>query len=320
MASALPGQRTVRSTLPSSPSIVAATIIDGDDLGHVVTFNSGEALAVAATVALIAIVGTIPYIALQLKAVSSSLSTILTHVATSTGTEQPVLGDIAMVVALSMAAFAVLFGTRHIDATEHQDGLMLAIAAESLVKLFAFLAVGVFVTYWMFDGPFDLFSQAMERADTAAVLTRDSQFGSLTAMTLLSFVAIVMLPRQFHVTVVENNSEADIRRAAWLFPAYLVLINLFVIPIAMAGLLTFPAGKVDSDMFVLALPLIAKSDTLTLLAFVGGLSAATAMVIVEAVALAIMISNDLVMPLVLKRRGHLISGRGDVGEIGRAHV
>ena len=248
----------------------------------------GKSQAVAATVALIAIVGTIPYIALQLKAVSSSLSTILTHVATSTGTEQPVLGDIAMVVALSMAAFAVLFGTRHIDATEHQDGLMLAIAAESLVKLFAFLAVGVFVTYWMFDGPFDLFSQAMERADTAAVLTRDSQFGSLTAMTLLSFVAIVMLPRQFHVTVVENNSEADIRRAAWLFPAYLVLINLFVIPIAMAGLLTFPAGKVDSDMFVLALPLIAKSDTLTLLAFVGGLSAATAMVIVEAVALAIM--------------------------------
>lgn len=275
----------------------------------------GKGQAVAATVALIAIVGTIPYIALQLKAVSSSLSTILTHVATSTGTEQPVLGDIAMVVALSMAAFAVLFGTRHIDATEHQDGLMLAIAAESLVKLFAFLAVGVFVTYWMFDGPFDLFSQAMERADTAAVLTRDSQFGSLTAMTLLSFVAIVLLPRQFHVTVVENNSESEIKRAAWLFPIYLVLINLFVIPIAMAGLLTFPAGKMDSDMFVLALPLIAKSDVFTLIAFIGGLSAATAMVIVETVALAIMVSNDIVMPMVLKRRGHLIGTRGDAGEL-----
>ncbi|HWI19232.1 MAG TPA: sodium:solute symporter, partial [Vicinamibacterales bacterium] len=275
----------------------------------------GKGQAVAATVALIAIVGTIPYIALQLKAVSSSLSTILTHVATSTGTEQPVLGDIAMVVALSMAAFAVLFGTRHIDATEHQDGLMLAVAAESLVKLFAFLAVGVFVTYWMFDGPYDLFSQAMERADTAAVLTRDSQFGSLTAMTLLSFVAIVMLPRQFHVTVVENNSESEIKRAAWLFPIYLVLINLFVIPIAMAGLLTFPAGKIDSDMFVLALPLIAKSDVFTLIAFIGGLSAATAMVIVETVALAIMVSNDIVMPMVLKRRGHLVGTRGDAGEL-----
>ena len=275
----------------------------------------GKGQAVAATVALIAIVGTIPYIALQLKAVSSSLSTILAHVATDTGMAQPVLGDIAMFVALSMAAFAVLFGTRHIDATEHQDGLMLAVAAESLVKLFAFLAVGVFVTFWMFDGPFDLFSQAMERADTAAVLTRDSQFGSLIAMTLLSFVAIVLLPRQFHVTVVENNSESDIKRAAWLFPIYLVLINLFVIPIAMAGMLTFPAGKIDSDMFVLALPLVAKSETFTLIAFVGGLSAATAMVIVETVALAIMVSNDIVMPMVLKRRGHLISGRGDAGEL-----
>src|SRR5207237_935726 len=132
---------------------------------------------------------------------------------------------------------------------EHQDGLMLAIAAESIVKLFAFLAVGVFVTFWMFDGPVALFSQAMERADTAAVLTRESQLGSLIAMTLLSFVAIVLLPRQFHVTVVENNSESEIKRAAWLFPVYLVLINLFVIPIAMAGMLTFPAGKVDSDMF-----------------------------------------------------------------------
>ncbi len=275
----------------------------------------GKGQAVAATVALITIVGTIPYIALQLKAVSSSLSTILAHVAAETGTVQPLLGDIALFVALSMAAFAVLFGTRHIDATEHQDGLMLAIAAESIVKLFAFLAVGAFVTFWMFDGPVALFSQAMEQANTSAVLTREPQIATLTAMTLLSFVAIVLLPRQFHVTVVENNSEREIKRAAWLFPVYLVLINLFVLPIAMAGLLAFPAGGVDSDMFVLALPLIAKSDTFTLIAFIGGLSAATAMVIVETVALAIMVSNDIVMPLVLKRREALIASSGDVGQM-----
>jgi Na+/proline symporter/signal transduction histidine kinase len=275
----------------------------------------GKGQAVAATVALIAIVGTIPYIALQLKAVSSSLGTILAHVAQDTGTSQPMLGDIALFVALSMAAFAVLFGTRHIDATEHQDGLMLAIAAESLVKLFAFLAVGVFVTFWMFDGPMALFRQALEHPTTAAVLNRESQLSSLVAMTLLSTVAIVLLPRQFHVTVVENNSESEIRRAAWLFPLYLVLINLFVLPIAMAGLITFPAGGVDSDMYVLALPLSARSDVLTLLAFVGGLSAATAMVIVETVALAIMVSNDLVVPWALKRREAMITGSGHVGEL-----
>src|SRR6187200_2555906 len=190
----------------------------------------GKGQAVAATVALIAIVGTVPYIALQLKAVSSSLETILAHLSQG-GAGPQLFGDIALFVAISMAIFAILFGTRHIDATEHQDGLMLAIATESIIKLVAFLAVGIFVTFWMFDGPTALFSQAMERPDTAAVLTREPPFATLVAMTLLSFVAILMLPRQFHVTVVENNSEAEIKRAAWLFPLYLVIINLFVLPI-----------------------------------------------------------------------------------------
>src|SRR5437763_10971970 len=137
----------------------------------------------------------------------------------------------------------------------------------------------------------------------------------LITMTLLSTVAIVLVPRQFHVTVVENRSEAEIRRAAWLFPLYLVLINLFVIPIAVAGLITFPRGMVDSDMYVLALPLRAGSEMLALVAFVGGLSAATAMVIVETVALAIMASNDIVVPLVLRRREAILSSQKDVGAI-----
>jgi Na+/proline symporter/signal transduction histidine kinase/CheY-like chemotaxis protein len=273
----------------------------------------GKAQAVAATVALIAIIGTIPYIALQLKAVSSSLTTILVHIGPASGAVQPVLGDIALYVAVAMAIFAVLFGTRHIDATEHQDGLMLAIATESLVKLVAFVAVGIFVTFWMFDGPLALFAQALERPEAAAAITREPVLGTLLAMTLLSVFAIVLLPRQFHVTVVENNNEDEIRRASWLFPLYLVLINLFVVPIALAGLLTFTPRQVDSDMFVLALPLSAHSDLLTIAAFIGGLSAATAMVIVESVALAIMVSNDILMPLVLQRREALITRRENVG-------
>jgi Na+/proline symporter/signal transduction histidine kinase/CheY-like chemotaxis protein len=273
----------------------------------------GKSQAVAATVALIAIVGTIPYIALQLKAVSFSLETILAHVAPGGGTSQ--LGDIALFVALSMAAFAVLFGTRHIDATEHQDGLMLAIATESIVKLFAFLAVGIFVTFWMFDGPAALIEAARQHPQSAGIFAHEPRIDTLIATTLLSFVAIILLPRQFHVAVVENNNEAEIKRAAWLFPLYLVLINLFVLPIALAGLISFPAGTVDSDMFVLALPLLHGSNMLTLAAFIGGLSAATAMVIVETVALSIMVSNDIVMPLVLKRRETLISGRDNVGSL-----
>jgi Na+/proline symporter/CheY-like chemotaxis protein len=275
----------------------------------------GKQQAVAATVALIAIVGTIPYIALQLKAVSASVGTILHHSAVDSMIGTPLIGDVPLFVALLMAAFAILFGTRHIDATEHQDGLMLAIATESIVKLAAFLAVGVFVTWWMFDGAADLFGQAMARPDTAALFTHVPSFASLLAMTMLSFVAIVLLPRQFHVTVVENHSESEVRRASWLFPVYLVLINLFVIPIALAGLLTFQSGGVDGDMYVLALPLSANSAFFTVAAFVGGLSAATAMVIVECVALAIMVSNDLIVPLVLQQRAALITGRADVGAL-----
>jgi Na+/proline symporter/signal transduction histidine kinase/CheY-like chemotaxis protein len=274
----------------------------------------GKSQAVAATVALIAIVGTVPYIALQLKAVSFSLETIIAHIMPNEAA-RPLLGDMALFVALSMAVFAVLFGTRHIDATEHQDGLILAVATESIVKLVTFLAVGIFVTFWMFDGPMALFGKAMQSLPAASVLTREPAAGTWIASTLLSFIAILLLPRQFHVAVVENNDEREIKRARWMFPIYLVLINLFVVPIAIAGLLTFPAGNVDGDMFVLALPLSAGSNVFTILAFVGGLSAATAMVIVESVALAIMVSNDIVIPWVLQRRQTLIEGSEDVGAL-----
>ncbi|MBO0753365.1 MAG: sodium:solute symporter, partial [Bradyrhizobiaceae bacterium] len=260
----------------------------------------GKHQGVAATVALIAIVGTVPYIALQLKALSSSLSTIAAPIPGWAGQAQPMLGDPPLLVAVSLAAFAVLFGTRHNDATEHQHGLMLAVAVESIVKLFAFLAVGVFVTFVMFPGPAALLAGALKRPD-AAVLSAGTSAGTMAAITLLSACSIILLPRQFHVAVVENQNESEIRRAAWLFPVYLLLINLFVMPVAIAGVLTFPQGTVDSDMYVLALPISAGSQLLALTTFVGGLSAAAAMVIVETVALAIMVSNDIVVPLVLMR-------------------
>ncbi|HEY1746122.1 MAG TPA: PAS domain-containing hybrid sensor histidine kinase/response regulator [Xanthobacteraceae bacterium] len=273
----------------------------------------GKSQAVAATVALIAIVGMIPYIALQLKAVSASVETILAAGSAGNAAASPLVGDVALFVALLMAAFAVLFGTRHTDATEHQDGLMLAIAAESVIKLVAFLAVGAFVTFVMFPGPARLLADAWGNPQATAALTRLPQAAGFAAMTVLSLFAIVLLPRQFHVAIVENHSEAEIRRAAWLFPLYLVLINLFVMPIAVAGLLTFSPGGPDADMFVLALPLKAHSQLFAAIAFIGGLSAATAMVIVETVALAIMVSNDIVIPLALARRGSEAAEAGDVG-------
>ncbi len=264
----------------------------------------GKSQAVAATVAIIAMIGSVPYIALQLKALSSSLETILIDDATVS--HIPLVGDLALVVTVAMATFAVLFGTRQIDATEHQHGLMLAVATESIVKLVAFIGAGAFVTFWMFS-PGQLIERATKSAQAMRVLDYTPSAGSFLTMTLLSFFAIMLLPRQFHVSVVENSNDAEVTQARWLFPLYLIAINIFVIPIALAGLVTFPFGSIDSDMYVLALPLKANAQFISIAVFVGGLSAATAMVIVECVALAILISNDLFLPLLL-RRGEPLTG------------
>jgi Na+/proline symporter/signal transduction histidine kinase len=271
----------------------------------------GKSQAVAGTVATIAIIGSVPYIALQLKAMASSLETILSE--DKLFSSIPIIGDIALIVMLAMAVFAVLFGTRQADATEHQHGLMLAIATESIVKLVAFLAAGMFVTFWMFT-PHELIERAMKTPEAVRAISYTPSIGNFLTMTLLSFCAIMLLPRQFHVSVVENSTDAEVGRARWLFPLYLVLINLFVIPIAIAGLITFPFGAIDSDMYVLALPMEANSPLLSVIVFVGGLSAATAMVIVECVALSIMVSNDIVLPLVLSRSEQSRSGGKDFSD------
>src|SRR5580698_10526109 len=222
----------------------------------------GKSQAVATTVVLIAIIGSVPYIALQLKAVASSLETILSE--DQAFSSIPVIGDIALIATLAMAAFAILFGTRQTDATEHQHGLMLAVATESIVKLVAFLAAGAFVTFWMFS-PVELVERAMKTPEALRAINYSSSIGNFLTMVLLSFCAIMLLPRQFHVSVAENSSNAEVGRARWLFPLYLIAINVFVIPIALAGLVTFPFGAVDSDMFVLALPIDGNAQLLSVI-------------------------------------------------------
>jgi Na+/proline symporter len=217
--------------------------------------------------------------------------------------------DTALIIALAMGMFAILFGTRHIDATEHQEGLIVAVAAESLVKLAAFLTVGFFVMFSVFGGIGDFVNSINAEAELHKIFAQGLHGGTWVTVTFLSLVCIVLLPRQFHVTVVENNSERELQRAAWLFPVYLVLINLFVVPIAAAGLMGLPKGLFDADTFVLALPLSKGAEAITLLAFVGGLSAATAMVIVDSVALAIMVCNGLVLPLLLRHRSNEAGGQ-----------
>lgn len=276
----------------------------------------GKSESVAAIVALIACLSVVPYMALQLKAISASFAIVLASFDAGTLKPGVASASVSAIVAALLALFAMAFGTRRVDATEHQDGLMLAIAAESLIKVIAFIAVGAFVTWGMFDGLADLTRHATENPKIAQVVSTPPDAASWITMTLLSGFAILLLPRQFHVTVVENREIRDVRAAAWVFPLYLVLINLFVVPLAIGGLALLPSGTIDRDLTVLALPLQAKSGMLTLIALIGGLSAATAMVVVESVALAIMASNDLVMPLLLNLRSSRKSiERGDVGTL-----
>ena len=273
----------------------------------------GKSERVAAIVALIAVIGSVPYIALQLKAISSSLILLLDALDPGTVASSSPFGDVALWIALILACFAMAFGTRQVDTTEHQDGLMLAVAAESLIKIVAFVAVGLFVSYGLFDGISDIFAKAAARKDIVPLLDRGNGPFVFLILTLLSGSIILLLPRQFHVTVVENRDEKDVKTAAWAFPLYIVIINLFVIPIALASDLLMPGG-VDHDMAVLELPLHHYAPALALMAFIGGLSAATAMVIVASVALAIMVSNDLVMPIILRRRAvPAAASAGDMG-------
>jgi Na+/proline symporter/nitrogen-specific signal transduction histidine kinase len=278
----------------------------------------GKSQLLGGLVTVIAVVGVVPYISLQLKAVSNSF-TILMHypdiVMPAKAATQALWQDSALYIAMTLAAFTVLFGTRHLDATERHEGMVAAIAFESVVKLLAFLAVGLFVTFGMFDGLGDIFSQAALVPKLKSLMTvadTDNSYGSWWSLTILSMLSVMLLPRQFQIAVVENVNEQHLRKAVWLFPLYLLLINIFVLPIALGGMLHFPGGQVDADTFVLTLPMTQRHEALTLLVFIGGLSAATGMVIVETIALSTMICNDLVMPLALRIKVLRLNQRQDL--------
>ncbi|MFQ5612382.1 MAG: ATP-binding protein [Anaerolineae bacterium] len=278
----------------------------------------GKSAVLGGLATIMAVIGIIPYISLQLKAISTSF-TVLWHypqiVMPAQTKALPVLSDTAFHVALLLAVFAILFGTRHLDVTEHHEGLVAAIAFESVIKLLAFLAVGIFVAFGLGNGFGDLFSTAMANPELKALLTFEGGGGNYLRwawLTALSMMAIMFLPRQFQMAVVENVNENHLNKAIWLFPLYLLAINIFVLPIALAGLLQFPNGGVDPDTFVLALPMAGHQQMLALFVFIGGFSAATGMVIVATVALSTMVSNDLVLPLLLQFKALRPAERSDL--------
>jgi Na+/proline symporter/nitrogen-specific signal transduction histidine kinase len=282
----------------------------------------GRSALIGGVVTVIAVIGILPYISLQLKAVSTSFHIVLQYpeiVMPQKIGSVDILQDTAFYVALLMAFFTIAFGTRHLDVAERHEGMVAAIAFESIVKLVAFGAVGIYVTFVIFDGFGDLFSRAAGRADLAQLMaplgTTAGGYASWVWLTVLSMLAIVFLPRQFQVAVIENVDEKHLKRAVWLFPLYMLAINLFVLPIAFGGLLHFEPGQVDADTFVLTLPMAHHAEFLALLVFIGGLSAATGMVIVETIALSTMVCNDLVMPVLLRVKALRLTERRDLSTL-----
>ncbi|HEX6212971.1 MAG TPA: ATP-binding protein [Methylomirabilota bacterium] len=259
----------------------------------------GKSAALGTLVAALLVCGMIPYIALQLMAVSVSFRMMLGASAISGF-------DPTLMIAMTLALFGILFGARNLDFTRQQTGLVTAVAVESIVKLVAFLVVGAFVTWWLFDGLGDIFARAAAQPAWWPLLTLDAAPGASyarwTAMLLISMMAVMLLPRQFHVLVVQNPRERDVQTVAWAFPLYLLLINVFVLPIAIAGWLQFGGHAATADSFILALPLRAEANVVALIVFLGGFSAATAMIVVDSLALSKMISNDIVLPVLLRRR------------------
>ena len=288
-------------------------------LADFVASRYGKSALLGGLVTIIAVVGILPYISLQLKAVSSSFTILVQYpeiIMPAQVGAAPVREDTALWVALILAAFTIAFGTRHLDAAEHHQGMVAAIAFESVVKLLAFLAVGAFVTFGVYNGFADVFARAAAVPTLRAMLTPlegvAGGYSNWVWLTILSMMAIMFLPRQFQVAVIENVDEKHLNKAIWLFPLYMLAINVFVLPIAFGGLLRFPDGSVDADTFVLTLPMAEKREVLALLVFIGGLSAATGMVIVETIALSTMVCNDLVMPVLLRLRRLRLNERPDL--------
>lgn len=255
----------------------------------------GRMPGLAALVTLLALVATIPYLSLQYKAVAMSVEVLAAL------PERPgMLADPALHVALILALFAILFGTRRTDATEHHRGLILAVATESLVKLMAFITLAAFAT-WHLPGTGNVPARIVQATQT--VVTQ-AWPGSMVAQTLIAALAILCLPRQFQVAVVECQDVTDMRPARWLFGGYLLLFSLLVLPIGLASTALFTGKNIAPDSYVLALPIHFDNEILALITYLGGFSAATGMAIMASITLATMISNDLVMPVLLRLRGH----------------
>jgi len=256
---------------------------------------------IAATVTLVALLGTIPYIALQLRAISTSFDLV-------TGSYQSGIST-TFVVTIVLIIFSILFGARQVVINKQNQGLVLAIAFSSVVKLFALTAVGIFATFFVFDGVSDLLIQT-ENIKQPVPSGNGTYFA--ISQAILGMITIFILPQQYHMIMIENHHEKELKTARWLYPLYLILINLFVLPIALAGQSLFPGGSVNADTYVITIPLFFQQAWLGGLVFIGGLAAATSMVIIATVVLSTMVTTEIINPLLLRHKSFMVQQKNQL--------
>jgi Na+/proline symporter/nitrogen-specific signal transduction histidine kinase len=258
-----------------------------------ISLRYGNSRFLGAIVTVVCLTGILPYIALQLKAISETF-----HIVTKTKINSYIFDDTTTYVAIALALFSSYYGTRYADASEKRKGIVTAVAMESILKLLFFVLIGVYVTFFVFDG----FEDIYQKAHLLSNFDKKNSIGGLPQainwflLCILSMFAIFLLPRQFQVSVVENNRENHINTAIWLFPLYLLLFNIFVYPIAWGGNIIFNNQNVNSDTYSLLIPQLFDQKTLTVMVFLGGFSAAISMIVVSSIGLATMVTNNILIP------------------------
>ncbi len=277
------------------------------NIADFISTRYGKDSRIGLGVTLISLFAGIPYIGLQIKAIAQSFDLITQATPSSTFYLDP-----SFVLFIALTVFILVLGPKKFDSSEKHEGMIFTIAMESIIKLIAFIAVGIYISIQLYKGwqadP-QLANIQLPRIET------NGGYGNWFIQFILCGVAFLFLPRVFHVAVVEINDEENLKQASWIFPLYMLLINLFVIPLGIAGYAILHRGGMDPDLYVLGLPLHFNSNVLAFIVYIGGFSAATGMVIMETMAISSMISNNLIMPLLLQRKGFISENQTNLGRI-----
>lgn len=251
-------------------------------------------------ITLLCILGIVPYISLQIKAISNSFELIMFKNAVI---NSAVSANIPVIISIVLGAFILLFGVQKMESNEHHTGIVASIAFESILKLIAFLIAGIFISYVVFDSPQEIYVKSknlLPEFNKLITIQGKSPFAEWFGLTVLSAIAVTLLPRQFQVSVIENQNESHLKTSIWLFPLYLLLINLFVLPIALGGNILFNGLGMNPDYYILDIPLKFNQTFISVIVFIGGFSAASAMIILETIALSNMLSNNFLIPIILQ--------------------